>query len=82
MCVFRDIRGWRSSALQSPRLGTMAASPDVDSELMPSWFKFLTTIRDQGIITRMIMIMMRIEMIKMRMGRRAKWREEPVAKNK
>ena len=42
MCVFRDIRGWRSSALQSPRLGTMAASPDVDSELMPSWFKFLS----------------------------------------
>ena len=41
MCVFRDIRGWGSSALQSPRLGTMAASPDVDSELMPSWFKFL-----------------------------------------
>ena len=45
-------------------------------------FRIKTTIRDQGIITRMIMIMMRIEMIKMRMGRRAKWREEPVAKNK
>ena len=45
-------------------------------------FRIKTTIRDQGIITRMIMIMMRIEMIKMRMGRRAKWREEPVAENK
>ena len=45
-------------------------------------FRIKTTIRDQGIITRMIMIMMRIEMIKMRMGRRAKWREEPVAREK
>ena len=45
-------------------------------------FRIKTTIRDQGMIMRMIMIMMRIEMIKMRMGRRAKWREEPVAKNK
>ena len=41
MCVFRDIRGWRSSALQSPRLGSMAASPDTDSELMPPWLKFI-----------------------------------------
>ena len=45
-------------------------------------FRIKTTIRDQGMIMRMIMIMMRIEMIKMRMERRAKWREEPVAKNK
>ena len=45
-------------------------------------FRIKTTIRDQGMIMRMIMIMMRIEMIKMRMRRRAKWREEPVAKNK
>ena len=45
-------------------------------------FRITLRIRDQGVITRMIMIMMRIEMIKMRMGRRAKWREEPVAKNK
>ena len=45
-------------------------------------FRIKTTIRDQRMIMRMIMIMMRIEMIKMRMGRRAKWREEPVAKNK
>ena len=45
-------------------------------------FRIKTRIRDQGMIMRMIMIMMRIEMIKMRMGRRAKWREEPVAKNK
>ena len=43
-------------------------------------FRIKTTIRDQGMIIRMIMIMMRIEMIKMRMGRRAKWREEPVAR--
>ena len=44
-----------------------------------------TTIRDQGMIIRIASFMMRIEikiMIKMRMGRRAKWREEPVAKNK
>ena len=44
-----------------------------------------TTIRDQGMIIRIAIYMMRIEikmMIKMRMGRRAKWREEPVAKNK
>ena len=48
-------------------------------------FRITLRIRDQGMIIRMIMIMMRIEikmMIKMRMGRRAKWREEPVAKNK
>ena len=48
-------------------------------------FRIKTTIRDQGMIIRMIMIMMRIEikmMIKMRMDQRAKWREEPVAKNK
>ena len=45
-------------------------------------FRIKTRIRDQKMIIRMIMIMMRIEMIKMRMGRRAKWREEPVAKNK
>ena len=42
MCVFRDIRGWGSSALQSPRLGSMAASPDTDSELMPPWLKFIS----------------------------------------
>ena len=44
-----------------------------------------TTIRDQEMIIRIASFMMRIEikiMIKMRMGRRAKWREEPVAKNK
>ena len=44
-----------------------------------------TTIRDQGMIIRIASYMMRIEikmMIKMRMGRRAKWREDPVAKNK
>ena len=44
-----------------------------------------TTIRDQGMIIRIASFMMRIEikmMIKMRMGRRAKWREKPVAKNK
>ena len=45
-------------------------------------FRIKTTIRDQRMIMRMIMIMMRIEMIKMRMGQRAKWREKPVAKNK
>ena len=48
-------------------------------------FRITLRIRDQGMIIRMIMIMMRIEikmMIKMRMDRRAKWREEPVAKNK
>ena len=45
-------------------------------------FRIKTRIRDQKMIISMIMIMMRIEMIKMRMGRRAKWREEPVAKNK
>ena len=44
-----------------------------------------TTIRDQGMIIRIASYMMRIGikmMIKMRMGRRAKWREDPVAKNK
>ena len=44
-----------------------------------------TTIRDQGMIIRIAIYTMRIEikmMIKMRMGRRAKWREDPVAKNK
>ena len=44
-----------------------------------------TTIRDQEMIIRIASYMMRIEikmMIKMRMERRAKWREEPVAKNK
>ena len=44
-----------------------------------------TRIRDQGMIIRIAIYMMRIEikmMIKMRMGRRAKWREDPVAKNK
>ena len=44
-----------------------------------------TTIRDQGMIIRIAIYMMRIEikmMIKMRMGRRAKWREDLVAKNK
>ena len=44
-----------------------------------------TTIRDQGMIIRIASYMMRIEiemMIRMRMDRRAKWREEPVAKNK
>ena len=45
-------------------------------------FRITLRIRDQGVITRMIMIMMRIKMIKMRMGRRAKWREEPVAREK
>ena len=44
-----------------------------------------TTIRDQGMIIRIASYMMRIEiemMIRMKMDRRAKWREEPVAKNK
>ena len=44
-----------------------------------------TTIRDQGMIIRIVIYMMKIEikmMITMRMGRRAKWREDPVAKNK
>ena len=44
-----------------------------------------TTIRDQGMIIRIAIYMMKIEikmMITMRMGRRAKWREDPVAKNK
>ena len=44
-----------------------------------------TTIRDQGMIIRIASYMMRIEikmMIKMRMGRRARWREDPVVKNK
>ena len=44
-----------------------------------------TTIRDQGMIIRIAIYMMRIEikmMIKMRMGRRARWREDPVVKNK
>ena len=44
-----------------------------------------TTIRDQGMMIRIAIYMMRIEikmMIKMRMGRRARWREDPVVKNK
>ena len=44
-----------------------------------------TTIKDQGMIIRIAIYMMRIEikmMIKMRMGRRARWREDPVVKNK
>ena len=44
-----------------------------------------TRIRDQGMIIRIAIYMMRIEikmMIKMRMGRRARWREDPVVKNK
>ena len=45
-------------------------------------FRITLRIRDQGVITKMIMIMMRIEMIKMRMGQRAKWRVEPVAREK
>ena len=44
-----------------------------------------TRISDQGMIIRIAIYMMRIEikmMIKMRMGRRARWREDPVVKNK
>ena len=44
-----------------------------------------TTIRDQGMIIRIAIYMMRIEikmMIKMRVGRRARWREDHVVKNK
>ena len=44
-----------------------------------------TTIRDQGMIIRIAIHMMRIEikmMIKMMVGRRARWREDPVVKNK
>ena len=48
-------------------------------------FRIKTRIRDQEMIIRIASFMMRIEikmMIKMRMGRRARWREDPVVKNK
>ena len=44
-----------------------------------------TTIRDQGMMIRIAIYMMRIEikmMIRMRVGRRARWREDHVVKNK
>ena len=44
-----------------------------------------TRIRDQGMIIRIAIYMMRIEIkmiIRMRVGRRAKWREDHVVKNK
>ena len=44
-----------------------------------------TTIRDQGMMIRIAIHMMRIEikmMIRMRVGRRARWREDHVVKNK
>ena len=44
-------------------------------------FRITLRIRDQGVITKMIMIMI-IEMKKMRMEQRAKWRVKPVAREK
>ena len=44
-----------------------------------------TTIRDQGMMMRIAIYMMRIEikmMMRMRMGRQARWREDHVVKNK
>ena len=44
-----------------------------------------TTIRDQGMIIRIAISMMRIEikmMIRMRVGRRVRWKEDHLVKNK
>ena len=44
-----------------------------------------TTIRDQGMMIRIAIYMMRIEikmMIRMRVGRQVRWREDHLVKNK